>query len=207
MKLKFISTHIIENDKPGRMVSLSVDHGENLNIIGPSGSGKTNYVNALFGLPNIVKGNIIINGEDTNQISLEKWTVIRRMKISCVFQNLEIFEELSIEDNIKLATNLHNKIDHSNTNYLIDSLGLMKYKSIKAKTLSLGEKQRLAICRALARPFSLIVLDEPFSHLDVENIEIATTLINKISNDNKANIILTSHSKADVLTFHKEMFV
>jgi len=160
-----------------------------------------------MGLPSILNGSIFIDNEDVSNFSYEKWTLIRREKISCVFQNLEIFNDLSIDDNIELVTDLYTNIDRSKIDYLFSSLGLSGLKKNKAKTLSLGEKQKLAICRALVRPFSLIILDEPFSHLDIKNIENICTVINEITNNNNANIILTSHSKAEMLKFHKEIFV
>ena len=123
--------------------------------------------------------------------------------IACVFQNLELFQDLSVADNINIVTGLYRNTDQEMIDFIIDSLGLTTQKNTKVKVLSLGEKQRLAICRTLVRPFSLLILDEPFSHLDKDNIQKSTQLINQISNDNQAGIILTSHSKSQDFAFDK----
>ena len=128
---------------------------------------------------------------------------MRKKIIACVFQNLELFQDLSVADNINIVTGLYRNTDQEMIDFIIDSLGLTTHKNTKVKVLSLGEKQRLAICRTLVRSFSLLILDEPFSHLDKDNIRKSTQLINQISNDNQAGIILTSHSESQDFAFDK----
>ena len=203
MLIKFEGTCLAINKMESNKITTTLESGENLNIIGPSGSGKSSYVNALIGLPSMLKGNVIIDGINLKIFHSSKWSIMRRKIIACVFQNLELFQDLSVADNIKIVTGLYKSIDESKKDFIIDSLNLNPFKNTKVKNLSLGEIQRLAICRALVRPFSLLILDEPFSHLDKDNIQKSIQLINQISNDNQAGLILTSHSESQDFAFDK----
>jgi len=203
MLIKFEGTCLAINKMASNKITTTLESGENLNIIGPSGSGKSSYVNALIGLPSMLKGNIIIDDINLKNFHSSQWSMMRRKIIACVFQNLELFQNLSVADNINIVTGLYKSIDESKIDFIIESLNLNPFKNTKAKNLSLGELQRLAICRALVRPFLLLILDEPFSHLDKDNIQKSTQLINQISNDNQAGIILTSHSKSQDFAFDK----
>ena len=203
MLIKFEGIYLAINKMESNKITTTLESGENLNIIGPSGSGKSSYVNALIGLPSMLKGNIIIDDINLKKFHSSQWSMMRRKIIACVFQNLELFQDLSVADNINIVTGLYRNTDQEMIDFIIDSLGLTTQKNTKVKVLSLGEKQRLAICRTLVRPFSLLILDEPFSHLDKDNIQKSTQLINQISNDNQAGIILTSHSESQDFAFDK----
>ena len=207
MFIKFEGTYLDVTKKASNIVTITLKLGENLNIIGPSGSGKTTYINALVGLPNILNGKIFIDGRLLSEIDQKNWTMIRKQKFATVFQNLDIFDELTVEENINIVTALYENTDKKKKDFIIDSMDLTLHKKNKAKILSLGEKQRLAICRALVRPFSLLILDEPFSHLDKNNIEKCTQLIYQMSNDNQAGIILTSYSADHTFNFDKNIFL
>jgi len=120
---------------------------------------------------------------------------------------LQIFGNLDIDDNIQIVANLYSDIDYSKIHYIKNFLNLAPQNPRKAKNLSLGERQRLAICRSLIRPFSTLILDEPFSHLDKENTEKATLLINEVLKENNANVIFTSHSKSNWQILNKSLLV
>ena len=81
----------------------------------------------------------------------------------------------------------------------------LKAKNYVIKYLSVGEKQRVAITRALIRPFTWLILDEPFSHLDKKNIQICIELIESNLNENNAGLILTSHSKNNMFKFNTDI--
>ena len=104
MLIKFEGTCLAINKMESNKITTTLESGENLNIIGPSGSGKSSYVNALIGLPSMLKGNIIIDGINLKIFHSSKWSIMRRKIIACVFQNLELFQDLSVADNIKIVT-------------------------------------------------------------------------------------------------------
>jgi len=207
MKIEFCSTYIPKNNLSNSQRSFILKENENLNIFGLSGSGKTSYVNALLGIPSTLKGDILFNSKKINTFSHQDWTDLRKNEISFVLQNLQIFGNLDIDDNIQIVANLYSDIDYSKIHYIKNFLNLAPQNPRKAKNLSLGERQRLAICRSLIRPFSTLILDEPFSHLDKENTEKATLLINEVLKENNANVIFTSHSKSNWQILNKSLLV
>ena len=205
MFLNFHKTFIPKNKGSHKKVSLKLERGENLNIQGPSGSGKSSYINALLGLPNILNGEIYFKGKNLKKNTSNKWTLIRRYDFSVVLQNLGLFNNLTVEENLQLIVNLYLIKDYKEIDFIKETLNINKYNSKKVKFLSLGEKQRLAICRTLIRPFSLLILDEPFSHLDKDNVSKCIELISYAIKKNNASLLLTSHDKEDRILFDKRV--
>ena len=184
---------------------MSLNRGEHLSIQGPSGSGKSSYINALLGFPNILNGEIYFKKNNLKEIDSTAWTLIRRHDFSVVLQSLGLFKDLTVKENIELILNLYPENNFEEISSIKKTLGISEYESKTVATLSLGEKQRLAICRALIRPYSILILDEPFSHLDKENISKCIGLITESINKNKASLLLTSHHKESRFTFNKSI--
>ena len=160
-------------------------------IVSASGKGKSSLLSSIYGVRKDFEGTVFIDNTDTKSIDLLQWSEIRKNKLSMVFQNLHLFPELSALENITVKNNLTNHKSEAEILELMDKLGMAAHKEQSAASLSFGQQQRIAIIRALCQPYQCILLDEPFSHLDLNNAKIAMDLIISESKANNANIIIT----------------
>lgn len=162
-----------------------------------SGHGKSSILNFIYGSNLNFDGKIEF--EDNNDSILN----IRKLKLSYVFQDFKLFSRLTLWENIKIKNNLTNFKTDEDILMLIDQLGLLEKKDQLVETLSLGQRQRVAIIRSLCQPFDLLLLDEPFSHLDESNIEILTTIINQQLSNQKAGFIMTTLNNEYLFKYDK----
>lgn len=118
---------------------------------------------------------------------------MRSADISIVFQDLRLFPEFTVEENLFLKGNLTaDEFDFSEAAAMCEYLGVAQYLKRKCGFLSFGERQRVAIVRALIQPAGLVLMDEPFSHLDRDNADKALDLILKKTNTRNAALLITS---------------
>lgn len=157
-----------------------------------SGKGKTTFTHLLAGLRKDFSGEVLINGTSLLTYSLEDWTNLRKDKISYVFQDLRLFGDLTVEENLKLKNDLTNHLKEDEILSILELLGLADKWKAKLELLSMGQKQRIAILRALCQPFEILIMDEPFSHLDEENAQICLDIIIKHCEQQKAGLLITS---------------
>jgi len=163
-----------------------------------SGHGKSSILNFIYGSNKNYNGKIIFKGvEDYSVISL------RRKKLAYVFQDFKLFSNLTLWENIKIKNNLTKYKTDEQIIVLIDKLGLLHKKDQLAETLSLGQKQRVSIIRSLCQPFDFLLLDEPFSHLDEDNIRILTNIINEELESQKSGLILTTLNNEYLFQYDK----
>jgi ABC-type lipoprotein export system ATPase subunit len=158
----------------------------------PSGTGKTTLISLLYGLRNDYHGTIEVDGQNIQQLTIAEWTGLRRSKMAIVFQDLRLFPQLTALENIQLKNKLTDTLTEQEIQDMAAKLGVAHRLQKICGTLSLGQQQRIAIVRALAQPFQLLLLDEPFSHLDQNNCEIASELIQAHCKKHNAGIVLTS---------------
>lgn len=192
--LKFGGTYVPNLLGETKSCNLSIANGDNLNIIGDSGSGKSSYINKLIGLPSIIKGDMFLDNKNFKYFNHSDWCQFRRNIFSLVKQDLGLFDHLTAKENIFIFNNLKDSIPKPTNEEIIFDLGLEIILSQKVSSLSMGEKQRVAICRSLVKPFSLLILDEPFSHLDKKNKQNTINIIDRILKQKNAAMIMTSHS-------------
>lgn len=157
-----------------------------------SGSGKSSFFNFLYGLNNRYSGSIIFDKITIASFSENDWTSLRREKISIVFQGLRLFPELTALENIQLKNTLTNHKSESEILAMLAQLDVDQLAHKKAETLSYGQQQRIAIVRALCQPFKILLLDEPFSHIDQAQITNAVNLVSQEVEQNKATLIIAS---------------
>ena len=163
------------------------EHGKKYLIKANSGRGKSSILNFIYGSNLSYDGSINFdNLDETNIIS------VRNNKLSYVFQDFKLFLDLSVIDNIKIKNNLTNHKTEQEILELINKVGLAHKENQLVKELSLGQRQRVSIIRSLCQPFEFLLLDEPFSHLDENNIKILTTIINEEIKFRKAGFILST---------------
>jgi len=152
-----------------------------------SGHGKSSVLNFIYACNNNFEGEIVFEG-----YSFKSLIENRRTKLSYVFQDFKLFSKLTLWENIKIKNNLTNHKTDKEIKVLIERLGLSHKNDQLVKTLSLGQRQRVSIIRALCQPFNFLLLDEPFSHLDENNIKILTNIIDEELKLQQAGFIMTT---------------
>ena len=153
-----------------------------------SGQGKTSVLNFIYGSNINYEGviNFIPNIRKNGAFNL------RKTNLSYVFQDFKLFSGLSVFENIQLKNKLTNFKSKTEIDSLIDKVGLNHKRNSLVNKLSLGQKQRVAIIRALCQPFDFLLLDEPFSHLDKNNIKILSEIINLEVEKQNSGFIMAS---------------
>jgi len=160
-------------------------------IVAPSGTGKSSLVHIVYGIRSDYQGAVYFDNKNANSCKNSEWTTIRRNRISIVFQGLQLFSELTALENIELKNKLTKHKSRTEIEELLDLFGLAEKHNQAAATLSFGQQQRVAIIRALCQPFEVLLLDEPFSHLDKENTAIAAGRIQHEAQQRGATIVTT----------------
>ncbi|MEO7802762.1 MAG: ATP-binding cassette domain-containing protein [Ginsengibacter sp.] len=170
---------------------------QKIQIVAPSGSGKTSLIHFIYGLRSDYNGEISINDTNINTADAEKLSLLRREAISVVFQDLRLFDEQSMAQNLDVKNQLSDYYPKAKILEMARRLGVAEKLNTLAKICSYGEKQRFAIIRALLQPFNFLLLDEPFSHLDGHNRNKALALILEECEKRKAALILADLQKAE----------
>ena len=170
---------------------------EHIQIIAPSGSGKTSLIHFLYGLRKDYTGDILYDDKETRDFEMEQFATYRRDYISIVFQDMRLFNEQTVFQNIEIKRQLNPFHCQSRIQEMAQRLGIENKLRKSCKTCSYGEQQRIAIIRSLQQPFNFLLLDEPFSHLDVNNRNKALELIEEEAALRKASIILADLERVD----------
>lgn len=184
-----------ENQKVLRGIDLEIQDGETVVLIGSSGSGKSTFLRCLNLLNVPDKGQIFIDGQEiTNpKTNLNKL----RAKVGMVFQSFNLFENLNIIENIKLAPkkvlHISNKQAEKEAMELLKRVGLANKSYDYPKNLSGGQKQRVAIARALAMHPEVILFDEPTSALDPEMVGEVLEVIKDLAKDRSRTMVIVTH--------------
>lgn len=156
---------------------LPLESPQLIHIMAASGQGKSSLVQILYGLHHQYQGNYSIDGKSAKDIPIEAWCELRAQKLSIVFQDLQLLPQQTAFDNIDIKRQLHEFYPLGKIKEMAEQLGVSHTLQRPVQTLSYGERQRIAIIRALMQPFSWLFLDEPFSHLDENNTLKAAALI------------------------------
>ncbi|MBC7936768.1 MAG: ATP-binding cassette domain-containing protein [Rhizobacter sp.] len=168
---------------------ISFNKGEKIQLVAPSGSGKTSFVHFLYGMRKDYTGAAFLNDSEISKMNAEQTAAMRSNQMSIVFQDLRLFTEHSAMENIAVKRVL-NPFGEDSITEMAERLGIASKLKQHAGICSYGERQRIAIIRALQQPFDFIVLDEPFSHLDEANSKKALALIEEEVVKRGAGIIL-----------------
>lgn len=159
-------------------------------IIGKSGSGKTTLFNILFGLDNDYEGIYIIDKQDVKSFDLKKWDEMRRNEIHIVFQDFKLIENFTVLENLILTLNCK----ENEAKDALEKLDILSLENTKVKNISGGEKQRLAIARALIKNPKILLLDEPTGNLDDVHAEMIMKCIQSLRNE-QMMIFIISHDQ------------
>ncbi len=172
--------------------SVVLNQGEFIKIKAPSGTGKTTLVHIIYKLRHDYDGRVIFDNKVTADLQEDALAEIRQKKISIVFQDLRLFSNLTGRENIELKRVLQTPFYTTDIiDDMANTLGVSHVLQQKAGLCSYGEQQRIAIIRALIQPFSWLIMDEPFSHLDKANTKKAAALIETECIKRNAGFIIT----------------
>lgn len=158
----------------------------------PSGKGKSTCIHCLYGLRDDYTGSVRVDDRDVRDLSSDEWSELRRENISIVFQDLRLFLHLNGMDNLLVKAALYEDDLEEKINFMATELQVDHVLQKPSNLYSYGERQRIAIIRALIQPFDWLLLDEPFSHLDQANARRAATLISQEVSARNAGMIVTS---------------
>ncbi|MBR9916048.1 MAG: ATP-binding cassette domain-containing protein [Algicola sp.] len=170
----------------------TLEQGANYLIEAPSGKGKSTILHILYGLRKDYEGEAKLDDQLLLGLSPNEISNLRQSRLSIVFQDLRLFTQMTALENIQLNTTWPGSVSDDKIREMAKRLGVDHLLDKQASTLSYGQRQRIAIIRALAKPFDYLFLDEPFSHLDEENTKLACDLVQERARENKAGIILAS---------------
>lgn len=171
---------------------ITISKGQHLHIVAPSGSGKTSLMHFIYGLNSNYRGRIFYDSKEIKDFSAEDFSAYRQRNISIVFQDLKLFADQTVRENIELNRILQPFHPGEMIESMAERLGISAQLDQPAKTCSYGEQQRTAIIRALMQPFDFLLLDEPFSHLDNLNTQKAIELIYEECSIRSASMLLAN---------------
>lgn len=173
----------------------------------PSGRGKTSLLAIIYGLRKDYQGKVFIDESDISTFSDRDWSEKRKKKLSFIFQGLELFDELSAIDNIRLKNSITRQKTEAEIQELAGRLGIENFLLQKTGTLSFGQQQRVAIIRALCQPFDYLLADECFSHMDHKNSKMAFDLIKEECKARSAGLILSSLNSSEGISPEKRLML
>ena len=181
-------------------LNLSVRPGEILVLLGANGSGKSTTLNIIAGLLNPDAGSVRLNGiplcapEQGTRIPVEDRC------IGYVFQDAAVFPHLSVEENIAYglrARHLHFPVIAERVSLMVKMMRLEGLADVRAANLSGGQKQRVALARAIAIRPALLMLDEPYSSLDIESMRAVEDLTRKVVTEMQIPCLVVTHRVTD----------
>jgi putative ABC transport system ATP-binding protein len=179
-----------------RGINLSVEKGEFLGVMGPSGSGKTTFLNCISTIDTPTSGHVRIGGEDILALRGKALTAFRRDKLGFVFQDFNLLDTLTLEENILLplalarlpVAEIEGRVAQAAHDLgLEDLLGKYPYE------VSMGQKQRAAVARAIVREPHLVLADEPTGSLDSKSGRDVLTSFARLNRERQTTVLMVTH--------------
>lgn len=183
-------SEIVANDG----VTFQVEKGEFVVIVGPSGAGKSTVLNILGGMDSNDEGQVIIDGVDISTFTEKELTTYRRLDVGFVFQFYNLIPNLTIVENVELASQIvPNALDAIET---LKKVGLENRLQNFPAQISGGEQQRVAIARALAKNPKLLLCDEPTGALDYKTGKAILKLLHETCKSTGTTVVVITHNTA-----------
>jgi putative ABC transport system ATP-binding protein len=175
-------------------VDIEIYPGEFAVILGRSGSGKSTFLNLLAGLDKSTSGSLRVNGQNLSKISSSELAKYRS-SVGIIFQFYNLLPNLNTLENVMMGSWVGSKnISETAGLKLLEQFGLLHRAKSNVKTLSGGEKQRVAICRALIGKPKILFCDEPTGALDSQNEEQVKTILQKLNKEDGLTIVMVTHN-------------
>lgn len=181
-----------------RGVDFSADEGEVVVIYGVSGAGKSTLLHILGTLDLPTSGNLEVCGEKPLECSSSRLNEIRNRYFGFVFQFHYLLQEFSALENVMMPGMLNRRTDDrtgERARMLLDEVGMSHRSTHRPAELSGGEKQRVAVARALMNEPAIVLADEPSGNLDDKNSDLLHALIMRLSREKKQTFVIVTHEK------------
>ena len=178
--------------------SFAMEGGEHVALRGASGSGKTTLLNLIAGVLRADSGRIVLDGEEICGMGEAERDRVRARQIGYVFQTFNLLQGYTALEYVYLGMMFHGHVDKEHAVALLERVGLKDRLDYKPRQLSVGQQQRVAVARAVAKRPKLVLADEPTGNLDHVRAREALTLMREICRENSAALLLVSHDR-DVL--------
>jgi len=181
-----------------RKIDLEFRKKEFIAITGESGSGKSTLLNVLSGSDTYEEGEMYFNGEGTSHYTKEEWEEYRKNNVAFIYQGYNLIDSYTVLENVQTAILIredYDSVEDKAFEYL-EKVGLDHLADNKAVHLSSGQKQRLAIARALAKETEIIVADEPTGNLDRENGEQVMEILAELSKEKMVIVVTHNYDQA-----------
>ena len=189
-----------------KKVSLSVESGEVVGLLGPNGAGKTTTFYMICGIVEPSDGKVLINGKDITQLSLSQRA---KLGIGYLPQESSIFEELSVEDNLKIAAEagiLSKQEQKDRIEEMLQAFNIEPIRSRLGLKLSGGERRRAEIARALINRPKFLLLDEPFAGVDPIAVSDIQKVVKQLAQMD-IGILITDHNVRETLHICNRAYV
>ncbi|OUR91213.1 ABC transporter ATP-binding protein [Flavobacteriales bacterium 34_180_T64] len=187
-------------------ISFHLERGQHLSIIGESGSGKSTLLKLLYGEHDLKDG--LILWDDKPILGPKHKLVIGSDFMKYVAQEFDLMPFITVEENVgKFLSNFFPEEKKERVTELLEVVELTPFAKTKVKTLSGGQKQRVALARAIAKQPEIILLDEPFSHIDNFKKQSLRRRLFKYLKGKNISCIVATHDKDDVLGYADKMIV
>ncbi|MHA1679948.1 MAG: ABC transporter ATP-binding protein [Promethearchaeota archaeon] len=180
-------------------IDLEIYNGEIVAIQGPTACGKTTLLNVLSGLDIPDDGKVFLDGENISRASESRLSTIRSQKIGFVFQDFNLIENLTAIENVSALlwpTSLHKKDIEKRALAALRDVDMLERKDHIPRQLSGGEKQRVAVARAIVHQPRVIFADEPTGNLDPESGVVLMDLLVQLNKDYKTTIVVVTHDQS-----------
>ena len=180
-----------------RGLSLKIRKGEMISVMGPSGSGKSTFLHIAGTLDRPTSGKVIINGQDTTEMSDAELTRIRNNTIGFVFQTFNLIPRLTAMENVELPLIVRGMRKDDRRKLAIQALSLVGLEEKimnKPTELSGGEQQRVAIARAIVGRPEILLADEPTGNLDSRNSRLVVDILKNINEELGTTIVIVTHN-------------
>lgn len=179
-------------------IDLCIEKGEIVSIVGPSGAGKTTLLQILGTLDKPDSGSVVVDGIETNKLSANKLSEFRNKHLGCVFQFHQLLPEFTAIENIMIPAyiaGMKPKEARNRAEELLEFMGLSDRATHKPNELSGGEKQRVAVARALMNNPAVILADEPSGSLDTKNKEELHKLFFELRDKFGQTFVIVTHDE------------
>lgn len=181
------------------------ERGQSYLIEAASGTGKSSLCSYLYGQRGDYRGTILFDQEDITHFSINRWSAIRQISLSILFQDLRLFGELTALENVEIKNRLTRHQSTATIERWFEQLGIADKLHSRIDRMSYGQQQRVALIRALCQPIDFLLLDEPISHLDDNNSDIMRDIILEETKKQGAAIIATSIGKHMNIDYDKRL--
>ena len=187
-------------------ISFELEKGENLAVIGESGCGKSTLLKLIYGLYDLDEGHILWNG---TAVFGPKYNLIPGMDfVKYLAQDFDLMPFITVSENVgKYLSNIYPQRKKERITELLEIVEMTDYATVKAKNLSGGQMQRVALARVLALEPKIVLLDEPFSHIDNFRKNSLRRKLFSYLKEKQITTIFATHDSSDVLSFADSVLV